>query len=261
MTAWYEESFGYEYLELYAHRDAAEARADVQALVDLLSPPKDEPLLDLCCGACRHLLVLREMDFSQLVGLDLSAELLQVATRKLADADTESGQASHQVELVRSDMRVIPYENHFATVLSLFTSFGYFCEDEENQAVFEAVYRALKPGGRFLIDYLNRDYVISHLVERDEKALPDRHIQNVRCLTESCRRVEKTTTVTTKSGVKHEFQESVRLYSPAEMVAMLRAAGFAYIHCYGSLDGQACGPESKRLIVIAEKRGTDAHHH
>ena len=49
MSTWYEESFGYEYLELYAHRDAAEARADVEAIVYLLNPPKDEPLLDLCC--------------------------------------------------------------------------------------------------------------------------------------------------------------------------------------------------------------------
>jgi ubiquinone/menaquinone biosynthesis C-methylase UbiE len=244
MSSWYEQSFGHEYLELYAHRDDAEARADVQAIVDLISPPKDEPLLDLCCGACRHLLVLREMGFRQLVGLDLSAELLEAADRKLADADAGSELALDRIQLVRSDMRVIPYENYFATVLSLFTSFGYFDLDEENQAVFEAVYRALKPGGRFLVDYLNRDYVVSHLVERDERILPDRHIQNVRCLTEGCRRVEKTTTVTTKSGVKREFHESVRLYSQAEMVAMLRAAGFVNIHCYGSLDRRACGPES-----------------
>ena len=77
MTQWYEESFGREYLELYAHRDAAEARADIAAILCLLSPPKDEPLLDLCCGACRHVLILREMGFDQIVGLDLSAELLE----------------------------------------------------------------------------------------------------------------------------------------------------------------------------------------
>ena len=63
MTAWYEESFGYDYLELYAHRDDAEARSDVRAIIELLDPPRDEPLLDLCCGACRHILVLREMGF------------------------------------------------------------------------------------------------------------------------------------------------------------------------------------------------------
>ena len=254
MTAWYEESFRREYLALYAHRDAAEARSDIQAIIELLSPPKDEPLLDLCCGACRHLLVLREMGFSQLVGLDLSEELLQIAAECLADGDVESGEALDCVRLVRADMRAIPYENYFATVLSLFTSFGYFEDDEENRAVLKSVHRSLKPGGRFLMDYLNRDYVVSHLVERDEKALPDRYVKNVRCLTDDCRRVEKTTTVITESGAKHEFHESVRLYSEAEIAELLRAAGLVPLRSYGSLDGQDFGPESKRLVIVAEKK-------
>jgi SAM-dependent methyltransferase len=253
MSEWYRESFGYEYLELYAHRDAPEARADIEAIVHLLDPPKDEPVLDLCCGACRHVLVLRELGFTQLIGLDLSEELLDVAAQALAADGVESEQACADVELVCSDMRHIPYENHFATVLSLFTSFGYFARDEENAAVLGAVYRALRPGGRFLIDYLNRDYVVANIVAEDERDLPDRHIRNVRCLTEDCLRVEKTTTVTTNAGVVREFHESVRMYTRAEMLDMLRAAGFVNIQCYGSLDGDACSMDSKRLILVAEK--------
>jgi ubiquinone/menaquinone biosynthesis C-methylase UbiE len=255
MSAWYEESFGTEYLELYSHRDAAEARSDVETIVRLLDPPRDEPLLDLCCGACRHILVLRGMGFSKIVGLDLSRELLDVGARQLADVEGASAAPCAGIELVRSDMRQIPYEGYFATVLSLFTSYGYFETDEENQEVFYAVYRALRPGGRFLIDYMNRDYVIANLVERDQKTLPDRHILYLRSLTDGCRRVEKTTTVTTASGRVREFHESVRMYSQAEMVDMLAAAGFADVQCYGSLDGQACALDSKRLILIAEKGG------
>jgi ubiquinone/menaquinone biosynthesis C-methylase UbiE len=253
MTAWYEDSFGCEYLELYAHRDDAEARADIRAIIELLDPPKNEPLLDLCCGACRHILVLREMGFHKLVGLDLSRELLDVAAQRLNECEQSPSQEPCSVELIRSDMRRIPYENYFATVLSLFTSFGYFAQDQENAAVLQAVHRTLKPGGRFLIDYLNRDHVVANLVEQDEQVLPDRHIRSVRRLTQDRRRVEKTTTVTTSSGLKREFHESVRMYSQAEMVDMLTASGFVEVLCYGSLDGQACSPESKRLILIAEK--------
>ncbi len=249
MTAWYERSFGYEYLELYAHRDGAEARADIEAIVHLLDPPRDQPLLDLCCGACRHALVLREMGFTQIVGLDLSAELLAVADQHLRDDEEACG----EIELVRSDMREIPYQDYFSTVLSLFTSFGYFAEDRENQRVFSAVHQALRPGGRFLIDYLSRDYVIANLVERDENVLPDRHIQNVRCLTEDCRRVEKRTTVTTRDGKVREFSESVRMYSCDEMIAMLRRAGFVDVLCYGSLTGEPWRRDSRRLILIATK--------
>ncbi len=250
MKAWYEDSFGAEYLELYAHRNDEEARADIEAIVGLLDPPRDEPLLDLCCGACRHVLVLRELGFTQIVGLDLSPDLLEVASRRLCE---EYGEACAGVELVRSDMREIPYENHFETVLSLFTSFGYFEVDCENQRVFASVYRALCPGGRFLIDYMSRDYVIEHLVERDEQSLPDRHIENVRCLTEGGRRVEKTTTVTTADGRVREFHESVRLYSRDEMVHMLRSEGFEDVLCYGSLDGRSCSADDRRLILVAQK--------
>ncbi|MFL7807311.1 MAG: hypothetical protein AB8I80_01700, partial [Anaerolineae bacterium] len=75
----------------------------------------------------------------------------------------------------------------------------------------------------------------------------------IRCLTEGCRRVEKTTTVTASDGSVREFHESVRMYSRQEMVEMLRAAGFLHPRCYGSLDKDECSVESKRLILIAEK--------
>ena len=254
MNPWYEDSFGCEYLELYAHRDEAEARADIEAIVRLLDPPRDEPLLDLCCGACRHIAVLREMGFRQIVGLDLSAELLEAGACRLgSEGLAASRRPCPGVELVQSDMREIPYEGYFATVLSLFTSFGYFESDEENGRVMSEVFRALRPGGRFLIDYLNREYVIATLVERDERTVGDQRIENVRRLTDGCRRVEKTTTVTGIDGTVRRFHESVRMYSRQEMVQMLRAAGFADVVCYGSLGGGTCSESSPRLILIAEK--------
>ena len=85
------------------------------------------------------------------------------------------------------------------------------------------------------------------------RMLGDRHVENVRCLTDGCRRVEKTTTVTRADGKVHQFHESVRMYSRQEMVEMLRAVGFAEVVCYGSLDGGTCSESSPRLILIAEK--------
>jgi len=138
---WFERSFGRDYLALYPHRDNAEARSDVAAIVDLIDPPRDGPLLDLCCGAGRHLLALHEAGFSDLTGIDLSQVLLDVARRQL-DAVDGAG-----IRLVRSDMRQIPFADHFATILSLFTSFGYFSESEEDEAVLRAARGALRPGG------------------------------------------------------------------------------------------------------------------
>lgn len=244
---WYESSFGKEYLALYAHHDEAEAHADVKAIVTLVSLPYDRPLLDLCCGAGRHLASLAELGFTSLVGLDLSQELLAVAAQRLGE------RVGSQIALIRADMRRIPCRNYFATVLSLFTSFGYFEDDAENQAVFRTVFQALRPGGVFLIDYLNRDHVIENLVACDSKGLPGCRVENARCLTQDCRRVEKTVTVTTDDGRRRTFHESVRMYSETEMIDMLRREEFVNIWTCGSLSGACFERCSERLILVARK--------
>lgn len=244
-TPWYEASFGAEYLELYAHRNEAEAHADVTAIINLIAPSPDRPLLDLCCGAGRHLASLLKLGFSALVGLDLSAELLQIARQRLP--------SDGRVALVRADMRAIPFRNRFTTVLSLFTSFGYFAQEAENQAVLCAVFRALEPKGVFLLDYMNCEWVIDHLVEQEQRTFPDRQLDIVRCLSEDCRRVEKRVVVTTADGRQRTFFESVRMYSAAEMIDMVRAAGFVNIWTYGSLRGECLTRDSARLIIVARK--------
>ena len=252
MIPWYVHSFGREYLELYPHRDDAEARADVQAIIELIDPPKDEPLLDLGCGAGRHLAALHRAGFRHIVGLDLSSELLEIAAERLAEAG-EGG-----IELVNADMAHIPYEEYFGTVLSLFTSFGYFERDEDNAAVFAAVRKAAVPGARFLIDYMNRDWVIANLVGREEKDVAGRRVRIERRLAAGRRRVEKTTRVLGPEGEQKTYHESVRLYSPLEVGKMLEAEGFVNVRRYGSLRGAPHHSESPRLILVGEKGGARA---
>jgi len=249
---WYVHCFGREYLDLYPHRDDAEAQADVEAIIELIDPPKDEPLLDLGCGAGRHLVALHSAGFRHIVGLDLSAELLEIAAERLTKAGAEG------IKLVNADMAHIPYEEHFGTVLSLFTSFGYFERDEENAAVFAAVRKAALPGGRFLIDYMNRDWVIANLVGQEEKDVAGRRVRIERRLTAGRRRVEKTTRVLGPEGEEKTYHESVRLYSPLEVEQMLEAEGFVNVRRYGSLRGAPHRSESPRLILVGEKGGARA---
>ena len=247
MRSWYVESFGREYLALYPHRDEAEARADVRAIIDLIALAKDEPLLDLGCGAGRHLLALHEAGFSRLVGIDLSQELLDVAAKRLATIGAEG------LELVRADMRESPYVERFATVLSLFTSFGYFEDEVEDRTVLAAVNRALRRGGTFLIDTLNRGSVIAHLVTKEERTLSGRTLRIERRVSKDRRRVEKTTHVFEEGEERRTFHESVRMYTRDELDRMLRDAGFVNVDCYGSLVGEPLSPQSKRLVLVAEK--------
>ncbi len=247
MIPWYVRSFGRDYLDLYPHRDEAEAQADVGAIVALIDPPKDEPLLDLACGAGRHLLALHNAGFRRIVGLDLSGELLAVAAERLAEAGVGG------IELVNADMGHIPYVEYFATVLSLFTSFGYFERDEENAAVLAAVRASMRAGGQFLLDTLNRDWVTANLVTEEEQKVAGGHLQIERRLTPDGRRVEKTTRVRELGNHEKTYRESVRLYTPSEVETMLKAEGFTKIRRFGSLEGEPHESQSPRLILVAEK--------
>ena len=249
MKPWYESTFGREYLALYPHRDDDEAERDVRSIIDLIAPDNNEPLLDLGCGAGRHLVAFHRVGFTQLVGIDLSEELLAVARKRLDEIGGTS------VKLVRHDMRAIPYVERFATSLSLFTSFGYFAEEGDDRAVLAGVNRALKSGGMFLIDTLNREHVITNLVPQEEKTFQGRVLHIKRQLSADGKRVEKETRVIEQDGTERLFRESVRMYTAPEMENMLRETGFEKVRQYGSLGGETYRTESERLVVVAEKGG------
>jgi SAM-dependent methyltransferase len=244
---WYVSSFGESYLDLYSHRDDVEAEAQVGSILDLLDPLPEGPLLDLCCGAGRHLAALRRAGVKNLVGIDLSADLLRAAKAKLSDPSAEP------VELVRCDMRRLPHAGCFAAVLSLFNSFGYFREDPSNEKFILGVQRALRRGGKFLMDYLNRDHVLENLIASDTVSRGDLTARHSRWITGDGKRVEKRTEVSFPGGESRTFVESVRLFSPEEMEGMFRRAGFRRVRFLGGLEGGPFSPTSGNLVIVAEK--------
>lgn len=247
MTHWYEESFGSDYLALYPHRDIAEARADVAAIIDLIAPANDQPLLDLCCGAGRHLQALNEAGFADLTGIDLSPALLDVARRRL------DAQGGADVRLLRSDMRRIPYRDHFETILSLFTSFGYFSEAGEDEAVLEAACAALRPGGTLLIDTLNRPWTIAHLAPHSEETIDGARAVISRGISHDGLRVEKEIRVEPEGESPTVYRESVRMYAVDEMRTLLEQSGLVDVRFHGALDGRPYDSAAPRMIAVVRK--------
>jgi ubiquinone/menaquinone biosynthesis C-methylase UbiE len=122
MTEWFEEWFGEEYLQLYPHRDAAEAERAVALILARVGFAPGWRVLDVACGAGRHARAF-EAAVARCVGLDLSAALLRVARGVTA------------APLVRADMRALPVRpGSMDLTVNLFTSFGYFERDAEHAA-------------------------------------------------------------------------------------------------------------------------------
>ncbi len=234
---WFRDWFGEEYLAIYPHRDEREARDAVRLYREAVSPPADTLVLDLACGAGRH---LRDLSAGGLaaIGLDLSMTLLRRA-RGTGEADP----------LVRGDMRVLPFRDAaFGGLTSFFTSFGYFDDPADDRRVLGEMNRVLQAGGSFMLDFLNADRVRRDLVEQDTRRIRGKRIVQRRSIIGDT--VVKTITIQPLAGgATRRFQEQVRLYTRLELEALLDATDLPVTHCFGDYDGSPAGPTSPRLIL------------
>jgi SAM-dependent methyltransferase len=238
-------SFGELYPLIYEHRDDEAASNEIGALIGALGLRGTLRVLDLCCGAGRHAAAMNRLGFD-VVGLDLSPQLL-------AEAAGRSGLAGR---LVRADMRHLPFGDGapgagFDLVVNLFTSFGYFAQDDENAAVLEEAARVLRPGGTIVVDHINRSLLERTLIPENEEKRRGLRVSYKRRIDGN--RAHKEITVLGKDGKVALFHESVRLFGPGEFEEMCAAAGLACRTILGSFDGEPFGQDSDRMIVVADK--------
>lgn len=242
---WYAEWFGRDYLDVYVHRDKDEARRQIDLMERAFNPSFGARVLDLCCGAGRHAVELARRSY-RVVGVDLSRELL-------GEAQKEARGAGVSVRFIQCDMRTVVAPGQFDVVVNFFTSFGYFETDEENLDALAAIRANLRAGGSWLIDYLNRDWVIRTLVPRDERQIGDIYLIQERRIDPVRSRIVKTLTLKRGESVR-TYTESVRMYSLPELMRLTERAGLRISQMFGSPDGSPYGVSSPRLILAGTTR-------
>jgi len=239
---WYKTWFGNEYLTVYNHRDEQEAQFLLNLILKNIPLKKNHKILDLCCGQGRHSLILSKLGFS-VFGMDLSRTLLEIAKFK----NTKNSAAY----FIQADMRNIPVRDSIDLLLNLFTSFGYFQSDEENNEVFFQFNRSLRSGGYFVFDYFNSKHVVENLVpfqtEKIEGLLInlERKIENGRVLKKI---------FLSKNNSNSVFYESVKMYHPDEIFRMMDKAELYVYKVFGDYDGSDFSEKSPRLLVIGRKK-------
>lgn len=244
----YMEFFGDDYLGAYRETISPENAVVESAFVcRVLQLSRDAEVLDLCCGHGRHAVILA-LTGLRVTGLDLSEAYLERAAAIAAEAGVD-------LPLVCSDMREIPFEGLFDAVINIFTSFGYLNSDAEDMKALHQVAKALKPGGQFLIDLINREWVVSNYVRDERKEAPNGTVfQERREIDLLHSRINNSFWVTSPEGTTHHTDGlTIRLYSLTELVRMLHAAGLVYRTVYGGYHLERYDIDSRRMIVVAEK--------
>lgn len=159
--AWYKDWFNSSfYHKLYFERDEKEAEAFIKKLIEHLKPLPGSRMLDVACGKGRHSKTLASLGFN-VTGIDISVDSISYAKQFEND----------NLEFFVHDMRLPAWGSYFDYAFNFFTSFGYFKTRREHDDAIRTIARSLKPGGLFVIDYLNIHYAENHIVHSEEKSV------------------------------------------------------------------------------------------
>jgi ubiquinone/menaquinone biosynthesis C-methylase UbiE len=232
------------YLRAFVDPDAdAEAGANAASAARLSACPAGGDLLDVPCGYGRHAIPLARAGY-RVTGVDRSPTLLAEAQRRAGD----DGPA-----LVEADYRELPFEDEsFDAALNLFTSLGFYGDDEDVRALTE-IGRVLRPRGRLVIETMHRDRLVQGFHEQDWRLVGEGRLLLEQRTFDAASGVAQTTqTLIDTTGERDSRSFSVRVYTATELVAMLMRAGFAEAKCYGDLDGGPFGTRT-RLVIVARR--------
>ncbi|MHC4984569.1 MAG: class I SAM-dependent methyltransferase [Planctomycetota bacterium] len=241
---WYETFFDGLYGKVLAgnvHEDRAASQAEL--IKKVLKLRKGQRVLDCPCGVGRITFALAELGL-RMTGVDLTAGFVTKARRKAKRRGLD-------IPFVRCDMREIDFDGEFAAVINWFTSFGYF-DDAGNLAAARAFFRALRPGGKLLIEMSNRSWVLSHFTPSDTHVSNGVQITDTRQWDPDTGCMESDWTF--RKGKQVERQHvSLRLYDGAELRAVLRQAGFREIHLYSYPPLGRVSRRHRRLMAVATR--------
>jgi SAM-dependent methyltransferase len=233
---WFSEWFDSPYYHLlYFHRDEADASNFINALIDHLKLRPKAEVLDLACGRGRHAIYLASFGY-RVAGLDLSPHNIELARKKAGD----------QVHFKVHDMRD-PLPGTYDLVLNLFTSFGYFNTYDEHLTALKNIYNSLKPGGYFILDYLNAVYVEANLVKHNTVNIEGVEFELTRRINGAY--IEKDILIRNGDHTRF-FQEKVRAFSKVELTEMAVTAGFNVEEVWGNYEMNAYDKENSPRMIL-----------
>ena len=239
--------FDEDYLKIYQPQLTDErSRMETEFIAGALDLPHGAAVLDLACGVGRHAIGMAKLGY-QVTGVDFNP-------RYLEDASAAAEKAAVNVRWMVGDMRSLRVEEAFDGGYSYFTSFGYF-SDRENEKVIANIVQALRHSGRFLLDMANRDWILTHPQQRTWTRQEDGNLLMEEATLDlpSSRVTSRLMLIQPHGGAEVTKEFNLRLYTAAELTAMLARHGLVVKHVWGGADRSPYSAESRRLVLLAER--------
>jgi len=245
--SWYKKWFNSPlYEKLYANRNEEEA-AKLADLIETIIPKSNYPeILDLGCGRGRHSITFAKRGYS-ITGIDLSEKAIETAIERASNEKLEN------THFEVRDMRD-PLDTKFDAIVNLFTTFGYFLDDDENRNVLKSASDMLRKEGVFILDYLNAVKVKNEINPTETGKIEDVDYSIKRKITDGM--VFKSITFSHSSFKEPAtFSERVKLYELPWFEENLADTGFKIENVFGDYLGNTFDEtKSPRLLIISKKR-------
>lgn len=232
-ATWFDSKY---YHILYQNRDQQEAEVFMDNLTHYLNLPENATILDLACGKGRHSIYLNKLGYS-VTGVDLSENSIASAAKF----------SNEKLQFRVHDMRQKTEEKYDA-IFNLFTSFGYFENEEDNYKTLLAIQESLSEYGFAVIDFMNVNYVLQNLVPEETKSIDgiDFHIK--RYVKDGF--IHKEISFEDQGQAFH-FTEKVRALTLADFETWMEKAGIHLLDIFGDYKlRKFYANESERLILI-----------
>lgn len=236
---WFTDWFNTPYYHvLYKDRNNEEALLFMKNITTFLALPKTTHILDLPCGKGRHAVFLNSLGY-KVTGGDLSENSIKYAQ------EFENDSLNFSVH----DMRK-PYNNQYNAIFNLFTSFGYFEDDEDDILILQNIKEGLKKDGVFVFDFLNAEFVKATLVAKETKIVDGVTFNITREIKDGF--ILKNISFFADDE-NHSYTERVKYLDAKKMKAYFQKVGFTITNIFGNYNlSNFDAQTSKRLILVAK---------
>lgn len=240
-SSWYANWFDTPFYHiLYKNRDYKEAEVFMTNLLSHLNPPAGSKILDLACGKGRHSVFMAEKGYD-VTGVDLSKQSIEYAKQ------FEKPGLKFDVH----DMREVYQEGEFDYIFNLFTSFGYFSDESENQRAIDAMYQTLSNDGILVVDFMNTFKVAANLKEKEVKEIDGIVFKIKR---EIVGKIIVKTIEFTHEKQNYSFQERVMGLTINDFEKYFKVSGLKLKDTFGNYELDYYSKNtSDRLILVAQK--------
>ena len=221
---------------LYKDRDYTEAQLFMDNLTNYLNIPEGGKIMDLACGKGRHSVYLNKIGYD-VTGVDLSSQSIAYAKQ-------------FENESLKFDVHDMskPYPDTFDAVFNLFTSFGYFDDENCNLKTIKSIKAELNEFGFGVIDFMNVNNIIENLISEDVKTVEGIDFHQNRSLQDGYIIKDIHFEI---DGEEFKFQERVKAFTLEDFEALFAKAGVYLLDVFGDYKLRKYHSKtSERLIMI-----------